>query len=223
MDIFLIIIWYIIFLFSTTFHEAAHAFVAKLGGDLTAYHGGQVSLDPMPHIKREPLGMVVFPILFLFLNGFPFGWASAPYDPHWASNNHKKAALMSLAGPLANLLLVIISGIALKIGIDQGSFNFYEFQSSIFGKSSYELSAGIKILSITFFMNFLLFILNLVPLPGLDGSSVITFFMNRRTADSYMQKISNPGLALLSIFVLWQIFPYIFYPAFTYAVKILFS
>lgn len=223
MDIFLIIIWYIIFLFSTTFHEAAHAFVAKMGGDLTAYHGGQVSLDPVPHIKREPLGMVVFPLIFLFVNGFPFGWASAPYDAHWARNNHRKAALMALAGPGANLLIVILSGIALKIGIDQGHFDFSQFRESIFGKSSYELSAGIKILSITFFMNFLLFVLNLVPLPGLDGSSAITYFMSRDTANSYMEKISNPGLALLSIFILWQIFPYIFYPAFSYAVKILFS
>ncbi len=74
MDIFLIIIWYIVFLLSTTFHEFAHAFVAKLGGDLTAYNGGQVSLDPIPHIRREPLGMLVFPLLFLFI-----AWQIFPY------------------------------------------------------------------------------------------------------------------------------------------------
>ncbi|MFN8576731.1 MAG: site-2 protease family protein [Candidatus Sericytochromatia bacterium] len=222
MDIFLIIIWYIIFLMSTTFHEASHAFVAKLGGDLTAYHGGQVSLDPLPHIKREPLGMVVFPIIFLFLNGFPFGWASAPYDPYWARNNHKKAALMSLAGPMANLLLVILAGIGLKIGVEYGYFNYFAFEESIFGKSSYELSAWVKILSITFFMNLLLFVFNLVPLPGLDGSSAITYFMSRNTAASYMEKINNPAFSLLSLFLLWQIFPYIFFPVFKFAIRLLF-
>ncbi|MGH9724184.1 MAG: site-2 protease family protein, partial [Candidatus Acidiferrales bacterium] len=51
--------WYIVFLFSTTCHEAAHALVAKLGGDETAARGGQVSLNPLPHIMREPFGMVV--------------------------------------------------------------------------------------------------------------------------------------------------------------------
>lgn len=222
MDIFLIIIWYIIFLLSTTIHEASHAFVAKLGGDLTAYHGGQVSLDPIPHIKREPLGMVVFPLIFLFVNGFPFGWASAPYDPYWANNNHKKAALMSLAGPASNLLLVIIAGIGIKIGVESGSFTYFQFEESIFGKSSFELSAGIKILSITFFMNLLLCVFNLIPLPGLDGSSAITFFMSKKTASSYMEKISNPGLSLLSLFLLWQIFPYIFYPVFNFAIRLLF-
>ena len=57
------ITWYVAFLLSTTCHEAAHALAAKVGGDLTAFHGGQVSLDPIPHIRREPYGMVLFPIL----------------------------------------------------------------------------------------------------------------------------------------------------------------
>jgi hypothetical protein len=57
------LIYYVVFLFSTTVHEAAHAWAAKLGGDLTAYHGGQVSLDPRPHIQREPFGMVILPLI----------------------------------------------------------------------------------------------------------------------------------------------------------------
>ena len=57
------LIWYIVFLFSTTCHEASHALVAKLGGDPTAFHGGQVTLNPVPHVQREPFGMVVVPLL----------------------------------------------------------------------------------------------------------------------------------------------------------------
>src|ERR1700741_5100996 len=72
--------WYVAFLFSTTCHEAAHALAAKIGGDDTASVGGQVSLNPVPHIQREPWGMVVFPILSLILTHNLFGWASAPYD-----------------------------------------------------------------------------------------------------------------------------------------------
>src|SRR5947207_14525690 len=76
-------IWYVAFLFSTTCHEAAHALAAKIGGDDTAFAGGQVSLNPVPHIQREPWGMVVIPILSLIMTGNLFGWASAPYDPCW--------------------------------------------------------------------------------------------------------------------------------------------
>ena len=72
------IAFYAVFVFAVTVHEAAHAWVAMLGGDLTAYSGGQVSLDPLPHMKREPFGMVVLPILTVALNGFPIGYASAP-------------------------------------------------------------------------------------------------------------------------------------------------
>ena len=57
------VIWYIVFLFSTTCHEGAHALAAKLGGDTTAFEGGQVSLNPIPHIRRSPVGLVLVPII----------------------------------------------------------------------------------------------------------------------------------------------------------------
>ena len=72
------IVFYVVFLFSATFHEAAHAWVSMRGGDLTAYAGGQVSLDPRPHIRREPFGMVLLPLLTVAMTGWPFGFASAP-------------------------------------------------------------------------------------------------------------------------------------------------
>src|SRR5258707_14174168 len=91
-------IWYVAFLFSTTCHEAAHALVAKLGGDETAASGGQVSLNPVPHIQREPWGMVVIPILsFIFTRGM-IGWASGAFHPNWESRYPRPAAVMSLGG-----------------------------------------------------------------------------------------------------------------------------
>src|ERR1051325_11496324 len=77
-------IWFVAFLFSTTVHEAMHALVAWKGGDPTAYHGGQVSLSPVPHIRREPIGMLVVPLLTSLTQGWAIGWASAPYDTNWA-------------------------------------------------------------------------------------------------------------------------------------------
>ncbi len=94
-------LWYLAFVVSVTCHEAAHAYAALRGGDTTAYLGGQVSLDPEPHIRRSPIGMVVMPILSIFYTGWPMGFASAPFDPAWADRYPRRAALMSLAGPAA--------------------------------------------------------------------------------------------------------------------------
>src|SRR2546425_12415439 len=76
-------IWYVAFLFSTTCHEAAHALAAKIGGDETAFAGGQVFLNSGPHIQRETWGMVGFPILSLIGTGKLFRWGSAPVQPLW--------------------------------------------------------------------------------------------------------------------------------------------
>ena len=77
------IVLFIVLLVSLTAHEAAHALVAKLGGDLTAYRSGQVTLNPLPHIQREPMGMVVVPLLSIYMTGGQscIGFASAPIDP----------------------------------------------------------------------------------------------------------------------------------------------
>src|SRR5258705_9500420 len=88
-------IWYVAFLFSTTCHEAAHALAAKIGGDDTAFAGGQVSLNPVPHIQREPWGMVVIPILSLIMTGNLFGWASAPYDPLWERRQDRESTRLN--------------------------------------------------------------------------------------------------------------------------------
>src|SRR5258708_29653908 len=100
-------IWYVAFLFSTTCHEAAHALAAKIGGDETAFPGGQGSLNPGPHIQREPWGMVVFPILSLILTGNLFGWGSAPYDPLWGRRPPPPAPWRAPPGPAPNYTLML--------------------------------------------------------------------------------------------------------------------
>ncbi len=113
-------IWYVAFLFSTTCHEAAHALAAKLGGDETAFVGGQVTLNPVPHIQREPWGMVIIPILSLIVNRSIIGWASAPYDPLWERRHPRRAAWMALAGPATNYSLMLIAAIGLRLGWSMG-------------------------------------------------------------------------------------------------------
>src|SRR5918995_5589435 len=101
------LVWFTAFLFSTTIHEAMHAWAAWRLGDSTAYEGGQVSLSPAPHVAREPIGMLVLPLLTSITQGWAIGWASAPYDPRWAERYPKRAAIMSAAGPAGNLLIAL--------------------------------------------------------------------------------------------------------------------
>jgi Zn-dependent protease len=159
------LIQFVIFLFSTTCHEAAHAFAAKRGGDLTAFNAGQASLNPVPHIRREPFGMILMPLLCYAAGGFMIGWASAPYDPLWARRHPRRAGLMSLAGPMANFSLMLIAAIFLNLGAVTGFF-----QS--------EQAGGIeKFLGVMFSLNLLLGIFNLIPIPPLDGFTVLAVFL----------------------------------------------
>src|SRR5260370_5838089 len=119
-DLALGVIWYIVFLFSTTCHEASSARAAKIGGDLTAFEGGQVTLNPIPHIRRSTLGMVVVPIVSYLLGGWMFGWASAPFDPTWQRRYPRRSAWMALAGPAAHFTLMLLAGVAIRGGMAMG-------------------------------------------------------------------------------------------------------
>ena len=179
MDPVLGITWYVVLLAALTCHEAAHGFAALKLGDPTAYRQGQVTLDPVAHIRREPFGTVVMPILSFILAGWMIGWASSPYDPHWARQNRRRAALMALAGPLANLILVVIAGLLIRGGMLLGVF--YAPESITFEQVTVASSPGFAnsasvVVSILFSLNLILFVFNLIPLPPLDGSEVLSSY-----------------------------------------------
>jgi Zn-dependent protease len=156
--------WFVVFLFSTTLHEAAHAFIALRLGDPTAYHGGQVTLNPVPHVRREPFGMVVVPVLSFFMGGWMFGWASAPYDPRWALRHPRRAAWMALGGPAANLLLVIVAGLLIRTGMRIGYFYAPQVVrfSEVTAPTELPGAAGLAtLLSVLFTLNLVLFVFNL--------------------------------------------------------------
>src|SRR5688500_20313929 len=92
-------IWFTAFLFSPTVHEAMHAFAAWRLGDPTAYQGGQVSLSPVPHVKREPIGMLVLPLLTSMTQGGANGWGSCPYHPHLGGRYPRRAGILAAGGP----------------------------------------------------------------------------------------------------------------------------
>ena len=197
-------IWYVAFLFSTTCHEAAHALAAKIGGDDTAFAGGQVSLNPVPHIQREPMGMVVVPILSLIATGSLFGWASAPYNPDWARNHPRRAAWMALAGPATNYTLMLIAALALRLGWHYGWLH----ESQLTGNPDFATS----VLSAFFSLNLLLGTFNLLPVPPLDGSTAIMLFMGEGTARRYLDWLRGTSYAVVGLLLGIVVFRYIYPP-----------
>jgi Zn-dependent protease len=196
---------YVVFLFSTTCHEAAHAFVAKMGGDTTAALGGQVSLNPIPHIRRSPFGMVVIPLLSFLFSGGMIGWASAPYDPFWERRHPHRSAWMALAGPAANFSLMLLAA----LGIHAGRI----FQ--LFHNDPVTGSPGLLflVLEITLMLNLLLGTFNLLPVPPLDGSTAIMLLMDENRAQRYLDWIrgNNYGMAglLVGLLVFREVFPFV--------------
>jgi Zn-dependent protease len=175
---------YIVFLSSTSWHEAAHAWAAYKLGDDTAYRGGQVSLDPTPHIRREPVGMVAVPILSYVFGGGMIGWASAPYERSWAIRFPRRAALMALAGPSANFLILLCAVILMRIGLEWNVFRIAAAPSFMDVVVPTGAAGGIwsfcaKILSICFSLNLLLGTFNLLPFPPLDGSNLPDSFFRQ--------------------------------------------
>lgn len=216
-------LWFLAFLFSTTVHEAMHAWAAMKGGDLTAYHGGQVSLSPIPHIRREPIGMLVLPLLTALTQGWAIGWASAPYDPHWAARYPRRAAVMAAAGPIGNLILAGAAFVLLKMGLASGWFvapPSVSFDSLVQATTrSSDLLASL--LSIFLMLNVLLFTFNLLPLPPLDGSAVFALALPGRQAQQLQEYATQPWLQILGLAIAWKVFPLISGPLFLIVLRLL--
>jgi len=199
------LVWLIVFVISVTAHEAAHALVAYLGGDSTAYLGGQVSLNPVPHIRREPFGMLLLPIIGVITNGFPIGWASTPFDPRWEERYPRRAAWMSAAGPAANLALALAALAFLHVGLAAGFFvpaDTLRPARFVAGHVAWIDGMG-RFTSMMLFLNTILCLFNLIPFPPLDGASALTLFLPQEAGLRVRQALRQPAFALVGLLVVW--------------------
>jgi len=217
-------LWYAAFLFSTVCHEAAHAWSALRLGDDTASRGGQVSLNPIPHVRREPIGMIVVPLLSWFGAGWIMGWASAPYNAQWARLYPRRTAIMAAAGPAANLALVLAAALFIRIGMEWQVFaEPYSISMSrlvtAVDPGHFDLVA--KILSILFSLNLLLCVFNLLPIPPLDGSSLPLLVLPEPTARKYFDLMRSPILQLVGFIIIARGFGSFFAPILAFAASLL--
>jgi Zn-dependent protease len=222
-------VWYAAFLLSLTCHEAGHALVARWGGDDTAYLSGQVSLNPWPHIRREPFGTVLIPILTYFMATprWMMGWASAPYDPTWEDRHPRRAALMSAAGPAANFILFALAFAALKAGllsgiwtIPQGDVTVDRLVAAAPGAAGVWDAAG-RFLSIVMSLNLILGVFNLMPFPPLDGISVVAGIVPP-IRSFYIQMRAIPAITIVGVILAWRVSPFVIRPVLQAAVQALF-
>jgi Zn-dependent protease len=221
---------YVVFVFSTTLHEAAHAWVALKFGDDTAYRGGQVSLDPTPHIRRSPFGMVVVPLLTLLTGGFLIGWAKTPYNVQWAMTFPRRSALMALAGPASNMLLVLLAVAGMYVGTRLGGMEVMARPDSPVSMMDVAgaLQGGVwpfaaTMLSVLFSLNLLLGMLNLMPVPPFDGAALPLLVMSDESARRFLvwRQRSGGAMAWIGLIVIYQCFWYIFDPVWKTAVGLL--
>ncbi len=202
------LVWYVVFVLSTTAHEASHALAAYLGGDRTAYLGGQVSLNPVPHMKREPFGMVVMPLLGALSYGWPIGWASTPYDPRWEQRYPRRAAWMAAAGPGANLLLALLALVLLRLGLATGVFDapaMIGFSRLVVADTPLMEGCG-RLLSMLLTLNVILLLFNLIPFPPLDGAAVMMLVLPEDTALRVRETLRTGGFAFGGLLLSWFLF-----------------
>lgn len=176
-------IWALPVIFAITLHEAAHGWMAEKLGDKTARMLGRVTLNPLKHI--DPIGTILVPGLLLFFGGFLFGWAKAvPVTMQNLRNPRVDMAWVAIAGPTANLIMAFLWALVLKAG--------YMLLASAPEIGQFMIYSGIAGVSI----NIILLVLNLLPIPPLDGSRILSAFLPRKLAWQY-NKLEPYGLFIL--------------------------
>ncbi len=182
-------------IFAITVHEAAHGYAAKHFGDLTAYNQNRISLNPLRHI--DPIGTIVLPALTVLLGGVLFGWAK-PVPVNFMNLRHPKKDMLWVAasGPFSNLIMAI-------------------FWTILFGRSAYfpeSMSLFIQQMGVAgISINLSLMVLNLIPLPPLDGGRIAVSLLPNHLAYKYAQ-IERYGFLILIILLMTHILDLIIFP-----------
>ncbi len=178
-----------VFVFSLVFHEYAHALTAvRLGHGVVDYEE-RLTLNPMAHL--DPMGSIIFPMIGLLMGGFIFGWAKpVQWQPRSTRHFWRDSMLVSIAGPLSNVLLMLVFALLVRASIGSGLLlSLGPLGDPIF-----------KMLRFGVFINALLAVFNMIPLPPLDGSKVLAYFLKPETA--WRLLAINPGMSMMLVLAL---------------------
>ncbi len=201
-------------IFAITVHEAAHGYVASKFGDQTALMMGRVTLNPAKHI--DPIGTVLLPLVMLYVGGFIFGWAK-PVPVNWNNLGSPKrdGALVALAGPFSNLVMAFIWAMLAKCILV--FFANPAGSAQMFNTIPYFIYSAAKF---GIMINFVLMILNLIPIPPLDGSRVVSSILPDNL-NRYYNQIERYGIWILLALLLTGILQKILFPLLQYTMSIM--
>ncbi|TAN66477.1 MAG: site-2 protease family protein [Methylobacter sp.] len=197
-----IVVWILPVVFAITVHEVAHGWVAKKYGDNTASLLGRLTLNPIKHI--DLFGTLILPgLLLLSGTGFIFGWAKpVPVDPRNFKNPRRDMAIVALAGPVSNLAMAVGWALIARLGVMIGAST-----EAVSLPLIYSGIAGISI-------NLVLAMLNLLPIPPLDGSRILTGMLPSYWASQY-NRLERYGFIILLVLLYTKILSLILaYPMF---------
>jgi Zn-dependent protease len=204
MDIAMIIFEFVVLIFSAVLHEVAHGYEAERLGDDTARRAGRLTLNPLKHL--DPFMSFILPAILFLTTGFFFGGAKpVPYNPNNLKNPRVDAVKVAFAGPITNLFIALVFGIiGVVLPIAQSAKDLL-FNDVITGNApvfNTSLEGIYFFFLIIVFINILLGIFNLVPIPPLDGSKLL-FLVLPPTPGSYkfMYFMERWGLILVLLFV----------------------
>ncbi|HKJ10078.1 MAG TPA: site-2 protease family protein [Gammaproteobacteria bacterium] len=190
-------------LFGITLHEVAHGWMARRLGDKTAMMLGRLTLNPIKHI--DPVGTILVPAVLLMLGGFIFGWAKpVPVDYRNLRNPKRDMALVAIAGPLANFVMAFGWALVAKLGFTLGGSGSLWFARPLIWMGEF----GIV-------LNLVLMVLNLLPLPPLDGGRVLTGLLPGPMAYRF-SRIEPYGFFILLGLLVTHILGYILWPPVQY-------
>lgn len=184
-------------IFAITVHEVAHGWVAKHYGDRTADMQGRLSLNPIRHI--DPMGTILVPALLLFVGGFMFGWAKpVPVDPRNFRNPRPNMAVVSFAGPAANFAMAILWAIVMFVA--------QSFDLGVAGSWLYEMA------SYGIFFNLMIGLLNLTPIPPLDGGQLLQNILPQGPLTEILERIRPFGFLIILAMLFTGVLGKLLYP-----------
>lgn len=229
-----LIIWFVVFLFSLSFHESAHAWTSERFGDYTGRYQGRITLNPIAHI--DPIGTLVIPLMGFMSGGISmFGWAKpVETNPLLWRNKTKANIMVSAAGPISNFILatvalLIINGMLMSGVVERPLVRDPEtsqiraahvseaapFYVIMPAEEGAVMEPAAKLLSVLLVLNVILGVFNLIPIPPLDGSHVLESILPYEMAQAYAQ-IRPYGFILLLALIWTPVLGWIITPVYSF-------